>query len=189
MASRGWRRKGALCMHSGLVGLSTQPTNLCRLSLGHLETGPSEVLLQWVPLSPLPSPSGHSAFLTSLPDQTCLASWTANSLWPLDLWDPQPYFPGHSFFSSQAQEPSPQPGLTAWIRLLGKSPFHISSDWNTPTSQGPASVLSFLSILPTPTRSLDTSRTLPCHPRLLHVLLLPSYYLFTRTWRISLSTS
>lgn len=107
----------------------------------------------------------------------------------------QPYLPGYSCFSSQARgscllHQSSQDG----IPHLGKSPFHISSGQNTPNFQGPASVLSFLSILPSATSPytfLDTSRTFPCQLQLplIHALLLPTYYLFTRIWRFSFSSS
>lgn len=70
-------RQRAPSMHSGLAGLPSQSTNLCRLSLGPFERGPGEVLLQGVPLSPPPSPPQICATL-------------------------QPYLPGESCFSSQA---------------------------------------------------------------------------------------
>lgn len=43
---RGTPRKEASIYASSLGGVTTQSTNVCRLSLGHAETGPAEVLPQ-----------------------------------------------------------------------------------------------------------------------------------------------
>ena len=189
------REEGAPLMHGSLAGLPSQSTDLCGLSLGPFERGPGEVLLQWVPLSPPPSPSWPPALLTYLPDQTRWARGTANPVWPPGLCDPSALPPRIFLLLLPSQgELSAPPELSGWNPPPGKSPFHISSDQNTPTFQGPASVLPFLSILPSATRPytfLDTSRTFPCQLQLplIHALLLPTYYLFTRIWRFSFSSS
>ena len=112
-----------------------------------------------------------------------------------DLCDPSALPPRRVLFllpSWGRVDQSAPPELSGWKPPPGESPFHISSDQNTPTFRGPASVLSFLSVLPSATSPytiLDTSRTFPCHLQLplIHVLLLPTYYLFTGIWYFPIS--